>query len=218
MRFDATPVIDSLKNVLTIFCDLQFNYHQSPIMSQRQQIDWPRAASSEATAVRSPKLRVQRRDDQAWIQSRNVAPQNRFQPRFARSPIKPMPAIATISVAISFKIEKELSPVALVKIVQQPSLRSFDTKPDSILLHHATRARERQSMETQSVAVTRCDDVDCLRSASDNFVRSAARFGVIHRWKASQPLSPNVFSFKSRDRCDSRPFIVDFQELNSVTQ
>src|SRR5437660_4491919 len=98
-----------------------------------------------------------------------------------------MPPVATISVAISFKIEKELGPVALVKIVQQSALRSFDTKPDSILLHHAPRARERQAMESQSVAMTRGDDIDCVGGAGDNFVRSVAGFGVIHGWKASQP-------------------------------
>src|SRR5213593_4817214 len=114
-----------------------------------------------------------------------------------------MPPIAAISVAIGFEIENELGPVALVKIVQQPSLRSFDAKPDSILLHHAPRARERQAMESQSVAVTRGDDVDCLAPAGDNFARSVAGFGVIHRWKASQTFSPNMLSFKSRDWCDS---------------
>ena len=96
-----------------------------------------------------------------------------------------MPPVAAISVAIGFEIENELGPVALVKIVQQTSLRSFDAKPDSILLDHAARARKRQSMKSQSVAVTRGNDIDCRAPASDNFARSVARFGVVHRRKAT---------------------------------
>ena len=64
MRLDAPPVIDALKDVLAIFVDLQFDHRQTPVMTQRQQIDGPRAApSTDRPAVRSAKLRVQRRDD-----------------------------------------------------------------------------------------------------------------------------------------------------------
>ena len=73
MRLDATPVIDSLKNMLAIFRDLQFNYDQTPVVTQRQQVNWTRAGRA---AVRGAKLRVQRGDNQAGIELGYVAPQH----------------------------------------------------------------------------------------------------------------------------------------------
>ncbi len=60
MRFNPTPVIDALKDVLPIFVDLQFDPRQTPVMTECQQIDGPRASQP---AVRRTKLRMQRRDD-----------------------------------------------------------------------------------------------------------------------------------------------------------
>src|ERR1700674_164527 len=64
MGFDAAPVIDALENVLAIFADLQFDHRQTPVVTQRQQVDRARASW---TAMRRPKLRMQRSDDQTGI-------------------------------------------------------------------------------------------------------------------------------------------------------
>src|SRR5260370_20287137 len=73
MRLDAAPVVDALENVLAIFTDFQLDHHQPAIMTQREQIDWPRAVWP---AMRSAKLGMQRSDDQSRIELRNIAPQN----------------------------------------------------------------------------------------------------------------------------------------------
>src|SRR2546423_12383853 len=109
MRFHSPPVINSLKNVFAIFVNFQLDHNQSPVMTQREQIDWARATPrSNGTAVRRPELCVQRRDDQARIEFRYVATQKRFQPCFTRRAIKPLLAISAIIVSIDFQILEQL--------------------------------------------------------------------------------------------------------------
>src|SRR5215471_1777434 len=76
MRLDPPPVVNSLKHMLAIFADFQFNHHQTPIVTQGEQVDGPRAAAPDGRAMRGPELRVQRRDNQAGIEFRNVTAQN----------------------------------------------------------------------------------------------------------------------------------------------
>ena len=73
MRFDAPPVINTLKDVLTIFADLQFDHDESPIVTQREQVDWTRTCGP---TTRRAKLRVQRRNDQTRIEFSYVSPEN----------------------------------------------------------------------------------------------------------------------------------------------
>src|SRR5437764_13454677 len=73
-------------------------------------------------------------------------------------------------------------------------------------------------MESQSLAVTRGDYVDCLRYLGHDLSCSVACFIFMHWRETRQALSPNMLSFKSRDRSDARPIIVDFQEFNAVAQ
>src|SRR5437879_2133547 len=65
MRFDAPPVVDSLKDVFAIFVDLQFDYCQPAIVTQREEID---GAGAGRSAVRGAKLGMQRSDDQTRIE------------------------------------------------------------------------------------------------------------------------------------------------------
>src|SRR6266542_3285075 len=64
MRFHTPPVIDALKDVLTIFVDLQLDYCQPAVVTQRQQIDWSCAGRP---AMRGAKLSMQGCDDQSRI-------------------------------------------------------------------------------------------------------------------------------------------------------
>jgi len=69
MRFDAAPVINTLEDMLAIFVDLQLDHRQPAVVTQRQQIDWPRAAGSISRTMRGTKLRMQRRNNQTGIKS-----------------------------------------------------------------------------------------------------------------------------------------------------
>src|SRR5205085_12624252 len=101
MGFYASPVIDSLENVLAIFTYFQFDHYQTSVVTQREKINRPGATlGSKGAAVGSPKLRMQRSDDQSRIEFRNVATENRFEPGFAGCAIQPMATISTVGVAI----------------------------------------------------------------------------------------------------------------------
>ncbi len=73
VSFNSAPVIGALQHVLSIFRDLQLNHDESSILSQSEKIYW---ANAEFAAAARAKLRVQRRDDQAGIQSRDIASQD----------------------------------------------------------------------------------------------------------------------------------------------
>src|SRR5205814_10158468 len=165
MGFDAAPVIDALENVLAIFIYVQFDHHQTSIVAQCEKINRPGASWS---TVGSPKLRMQRGDDQSRIEFRNVATENRFEPGFAGCAIQPMPTISTVGVAILSQIAKQLKPVARVIFIERPTARSFDAKPDSVLIHHAPDARERQAVITKRLAMPRRNGIDGLRRMGDD--------------------------------------------------
>jgi len=55
--------------MLAIFVDLQLDHCQPAVVTQRQQIDWPRAAGSISPTMRGAKLGMQWCDDQTRIES-----------------------------------------------------------------------------------------------------------------------------------------------------
>src|SRR5213593_4718883 len=103
VSLDTPPVIDSLKDVLAIFGYLQLNHHQPAIVTQGQQVDWSRA---RRTAVRCPKLRVQRSNNQSRIELRDIAAQDRFEPGLTRGAVQPVTPVATVFIAVGFQILK----------------------------------------------------------------------------------------------------------------
>jgi hypothetical protein len=72
VSLNPLPIINSLQNMLARFGHLQLNNNKPPILSERQQIDWPNA---ENAASGCPELRVQRRNYQAGIETGDVATQ-----------------------------------------------------------------------------------------------------------------------------------------------
>src|SRR5262245_41547850 len=84
MRFDPSPVIDALQNVLAIFSHFQFNDYQTPILPERQQIDRPGPCRPTMSGA---ELRVQWRYDRSRIQARDITAQDRLQPSLATGAI-----------------------------------------------------------------------------------------------------------------------------------
>src|SRR4051794_1689132 len=63
VRLHAAPIINPLEDVFTVFANFQFDHHQAPVMTEREQIDRTRAADSDRGAARSSELGVDWRDD-----------------------------------------------------------------------------------------------------------------------------------------------------------
>src|SRR5438874_2036144 len=126
--------------------------------------------------------------------------------------------IATVGVAIVSEIAKQLKPLARVIFIQRPTARSLDAKPDSILIHYASDACERQAVIPKRLAMPRRNCIDGTGRMSDDLLCSVTCFSFIHRRETSQPLSPKLLSFEPRHRRDFVPVFVDQQELNSVAQ
>ena len=51
MRFDATPIINALKDVFAIFRDFQFNYYQASIVPQTTTAPGSGSPARPSTAV-----------------------------------------------------------------------------------------------------------------------------------------------------------------------
>src|SRR5689334_3895599 len=108
-----------------------------------------------------------------------------------------MPAVARFFVSICFEIAKQLRPILLVKIIELPPARTFDSEPDPILIHDCSHAREWQSMKSQRLSVARCYAVDCVWHVSQNLIRAVTQCCLIHGRKPSQTLPPKMFSLKT---------------------
>ena len=77
MSFNALPIVDSLQDVLARFYNFQLNNNEPSVLPEGQEINW---TNTKHATARSSELRKQRRDNQAGIEARNVAAQQRFEP------------------------------------------------------------------------------------------------------------------------------------------
>src|SRR5438093_745248 len=129
-----------------------------------------------------------------------------------------MAPIATLVVAIRFKIVQELLPIARVIFIQRSSPRSLYSEPSPVSIHHAPHPRERQAMITKRLAVARRNHVDRVWMRVHNVVSNIASFVFTNRWKTAETLSPKILSFPAR-RCFNRfPVVIDLKQLNSFAQ
>src|SRR5207237_6018685 len=88
---DAPPVVCALERERGVFGDLQLDDDEPPVATERQQVNGARGGGRLA---RGAELRVQRREPQARIEARDVAPQERFEPGFGRGAVERVPVIA----------------------------------------------------------------------------------------------------------------------------
>ena len=69
---DAPPVVGALQGVRGVLGGFQLDDDEAAVAPQREQIDGPRAVFGRA---RGAELRVQRREAEAGVEPRDVAPQ-----------------------------------------------------------------------------------------------------------------------------------------------
>src|SRR5438105_1577158 len=129
-----------------------------------------------------------------------------------------MPSIAAIGIAIRFKIAQKLQPVLPVIFIERSPWRSFNTEPDEIAIHDAPHPRERQTVITKCLPVTRSHHIDRARFRSDNFINNIAAIIFMNWWEAAQTLSPNILSFPQTRCFDCLPVVVNLEQLNSGAQ
>src|ERR1041385_3311953 len=139
---------------------------------------------------------MQRSNDQTRVEFRDVATENRFQPGFTRCTVKPVTTIATVRVPILSKIAKQLEPVTRVIVVKRSTPRSFDAKPNPILIHYASNSRERQTVITQRLPMPRRNCINIPRGVKNNLFGSVACFSFIHGRETCEPLAPKLPSLE----------------------
>src|SRR5207302_2400736 len=132
--------------------------------------------------------------------------------------MQPVPPIAEFSIAIRFQIVQKLQPISLVIFIKRSPWRSFNPEPDAIAIHHAAHARERQTVITKRLPMTRGHHIDRLGTRRYDFVDDVVTFILADRWEPVETLSPNVLSFPRTRGFDCLPVIIDLKQLNSSAQ
>ena len=165
MGLHSLPVVGSLHHVFASFGNFQLDHCQASVTSQRQQIDW---ANAKHAATRGAKLRMQRRDDQTGIESRDVAAQQRFKPGFGSISIKRMVMVRGIcgSMFAAVRLSRFVNSFSVFSSSKRRRVPSMPNQSRSVS-HHPAHARERQTKVTQRFTMPGADNVDRFRSDSD---------------------------------------------------
>src|SRR5690349_13537129 len=77
--FDLSPIVGRLERGFAVWRGFYFNYDKSSVAAKGEEVDLVGGGAE---------LVVYRREDQICIEQFDVAPENRFQPRFRRMAVK----------------------------------------------------------------------------------------------------------------------------------
>ena len=123
---DPAPVVRALQGERRIFRDFQFNDDQPTVEAERQQVNGARAA--RARRMGGAELSVQRREPETRIEPRDVAPQQRFEPRFGSVAVERVCVVAGFGAAMLDKFFQQLCQLRPVRVVEQTTTPRRDRR------------------------------------------------------------------------------------------
>src|SRR6266849_9276050 len=129
-----------------------------------------------------------------------------------------MPSIARARVAMLFQIEQQFLPIFPVIFVKQTTARAFNAEPDTVAIEHAPQAGKRQAVIPKRLAVTRSDDVGCVRRVGDDLPRAFCSLGFRHRRKARQTPAPKMLPLDWTNGFEFLPLLVNLVQFDPLSQ